>query len=254
MKTICFYNHKGGVGKTTMTAAIAGELISEGKKVLIIDSDSQANLTSLFCQTVDYEFADYLFDNKNTELLQNVIHETNYDNLYIVPNKKLSDGGRIDEWATARAGSDENRNVIKNFLKLVESCGIEYVLIDMPPSYTALDKKLLLASDEVIPILKIDTFSIDGIKDFYLLLEELKDGDPYPVFKKYIFNCKDLRTSMQKALLEQINGIEFTKYIVPIDPIFEKSKATKQLVQAMNGTKVETQNALAEIARDIMGE
>ena len=72
MKTICFYNHKGGVGKTTLTAAIAGELVSEGKKVLMIDTDSQANLSSIFCENVQYELADYLFNAKNPEILKTV--------------------------------------------------------------------------------------------------------------------------------------------------------------------------------------
>jgi chromosome partitioning protein len=252
LKTICFYNHKGGVGKTTLTAAIAGELISEGKKVLMIDTDSQANLSSLFCDEIQYELADYLFNSKNPEILKKVIHKTKYDNLYIIPNKKLSSGGRIDLWASSQAGEEENRNVVKNLLKMIEACSIDFVLVDMPPSYSSLDKKFLLASDEVIPILKIDTFSVEGIKDFYLLLEKLKDGDSKPEFKKYIFNCKDLRTSMQRNLLGQIEGIQFKKYIVPIDTIFEKSKATKQLIQAMNGIKAETQKVLAEITQDII--
>ena len=67
MKTICFYNHKGGVGKTTLTAAIAGELITKGKKVILVDTDSQAYLTSQFYpadpDSMEYELADYLYDN-----------------------------------------------------------------------------------------------------------------------------------------------------------------------------------------------
>lgn len=254
MKTICFYNHKGGVGKTTIVAAVAGELISEGKKVLMIDTDSQANLSSIFCENPQYELADYLFNSKNPALLKQVIQETKYDNLFIIPSKKLSAGGRIDLWTVSQAGAEENRNVIKNLVKLIEACGIDFVLIDMPPSYSALDKKFLLAADEVIPILRIDTFSVEGIKDFYLLLEQLKDGDEKPYFKKYIFNCKDLRTSIQRSLLVNIQEIKFKKYIVPTDSIFEKSKATKQLIQAMSGTKTETQIVLTEIAADIMNE
>ena len=253
MKTICFYNHKGGVGKTTLTAAIAGELISEGKKVLMIDTDSQANLTSLFCENVKTELADYLFNAKNPDFLKSVIHGTKYDDLYIIPNKKLSAGGRIDSWAATQAGTSENRNVVKNLIKLIASCGIDFVLIDMPPSYSELDKKFLLAADEVVPVLKIDTFSVEGIVDFYKLLEELKAGDEKPELKKYIFNCRDLRTSMQRTLLEQIETIKDVKtFIIPTDSIFEKSKATKQLIQAMNGTKTETQKVLSEIAAEFI--
>ena len=45
MKILSFFNIKGGIGKTTLTTLVAYKLSSEGKKILIIDADLQANLT-----------------------------------------------------------------------------------------------------------------------------------------------------------------------------------------------------------------
>jgi chromosome partitioning protein len=47
MKTIAFFNHKGGVGKTTMLFNSAVEMGRLGKRVLMVDLDAQANLTAI---------------------------------------------------------------------------------------------------------------------------------------------------------------------------------------------------------------
>ena len=60
MKTIAFCNHKGGVGKTTSTASIGVAMARQGKKVLLVDLDGQANLTGIFVspETVDKSIYD----------------------------------------------------------------------------------------------------------------------------------------------------------------------------------------------------
>lgn len=48
MKKIALFNHKGGVGKTTLTVNIADALADMGKRVLLVDADPQCNLTSFY--------------------------------------------------------------------------------------------------------------------------------------------------------------------------------------------------------------
>jgi cellulose biosynthesis protein BcsQ len=50
MKTMTFFNHKGGVGKTTLTVNVADALADLGVKVLMIDADPQCNLTSFYLE------------------------------------------------------------------------------------------------------------------------------------------------------------------------------------------------------------
>ena len=95
MKTICIYNNKGGVGKTSIAGALAVELVIKGKKVLMCDTDSQANLSSQFLnkKPFDYELADYL--NDYSIGLEKCIYQTPYDNLYIIPSKEIVKGGKL---------------------------------------------------------------------------------------------------------------------------------------------------------------
>jgi cellulose biosynthesis protein BcsQ len=62
-KRIAIYNHKGGVGKTTLTVNIAYALTELGKKVLLVDSDPQCNLTSYL---IDASVVDDMLDSSET--------------------------------------------------------------------------------------------------------------------------------------------------------------------------------------------
>ena len=50
MKKIALFNHKGGVGKTTLTVNIANAMAEAGKRVLLVDADPQCNLTSFYLE------------------------------------------------------------------------------------------------------------------------------------------------------------------------------------------------------------
>ncbi len=60
MKKIALFNHKGGVGKTTLTVNIADALANAGKRVLLVDADPQCNLTSFYL--VESELEEMLED------------------------------------------------------------------------------------------------------------------------------------------------------------------------------------------------
>ena len=256
MYTICLYNHKGGVGKTTMCAALGAQLVLADKKVLMIDTDSQAHLTARFIEEdkITKEFADYLFEDKDKNaVLQKAIMKTLYKNLYIIPTKKLSDDGRIDAWAV-KAGSDiASQNIFKKLLKTLEPLGLDYVLFDMPPSYTVLNQLTIAACDEIIPVLKIDADSITGFTDFYKLLNKLRDGAEKPALKTIIFNDQNKARKNQNELLPSIEKMPLEKIIFPHDEMFETSRRLRKAVQTLR-IKKETRTCLETLAEKITGQ
>lgn len=251
MYTICFYNHKGGVGKTSVTGAIAGELIMQGKKVLMIDTDSQGNLSTQFMNgsEIENELADYLYDDSIG--LDNVIRKTRYDNLYIIPTRKLSNKGQLDKWVQREAGV-ETAGAISKMLRNLQKYSFDYVLFDMPPSYTELDKMVLKAADEVIPILQIAKTSMDGLVDFYVQLKKIKDDSEKPICKKLIFNQYEKAKAVQKALLPNIEALKSSKYLIPTDQVFKKAELQCMAIQEI-GPKKETSEVLNQIIKDIQG-
>lgn len=251
MYTVCFYNHKGGVGKTSLTGAVSCELILKGKKVLMADTDSQGNLSSQFLngREIQNELADYFAD--PLAGLEKCIYDTRYENLFIAPSRKISEKGRLNDWAAFEAGKLENRDVINYLAEDAGKLGFDYLIFDMPPSYSELDKKVMLSCDEVIPVLQIAQTSIDGLVDFYQLLTKLKGRSTKPLCNKLIFNQYQRAKAVQKALLPSIEKLQSRTYFLPNDEGFRKAELRKTALQEI-GMKKETQEVLDKILSDIM--
>src|ERR1700676_852543 len=63
-KRLVLFNHKGGVGKTTLTVNLAHALVDAGKRVLLVDTDPQCSLSSFF---LEEQFLDRMLDESETD-------------------------------------------------------------------------------------------------------------------------------------------------------------------------------------------
>ncbi|MDR1691380.1 MAG: ParA family protein [Rickettsiales bacterium] len=167
-RIISVANQKGGVGKTTTTINLATALVASGKKVLIVDFDSQGNLSTGFgiAQSMrNCTVYDVLME-------PNKVHEavlkTNIPNLDIITsNTSLSN-------ADIQFSNHLNpAYCLKNALELVSN-NYDYIFIDCPPALSFLTINALSASNSVLIPLQSEFFALEGIHNLVKTISKIK--------------------------------------------------------------------------------
>lgn len=172
-KKIAMFNHKGGVSKTTTTFNLAWKLTELGKRVLIIDTDPQCNLTGLCLSlTHDANFEDFytrsgitnlkealdpVFSGTPNQLQPANCYEFPYrKGLFLLPGHiNVSDFDVSISIAQELTGSLKLvQNIPGAINHLLEITSVhykfDYILIDMSPSVSATNANLLMLSDYFI--------------------------------------------------------------------------------------------------------
>ena len=163
MRTIAIANHKGGVGKTTSVASIGAALSQKGKRVLLVDLDTQANLSS---SLLDEEQERTIYDaiSQGETLPIYPVRE----NLYITPSSLDMAGVELE------ISSRISREFILKDLLEPERDNYDYILLDCPPSLGLVTLNALVASTSLYIPLTAEALPTKGLKMLTDVLQSVK--------------------------------------------------------------------------------
>ena len=156
-RMIAIGNQKGGVGKTTTTVNLGAALAFQGKKVLIIDMDSQGNATSgLGIERADVKQSVYEVLVDQIEAAGAIL-PTSRENLCILPSTLQLAGAEI-ELATA----DHRESRLKQAIEPIKA-DYDYILVDCPPSLGQLSLNAFTASDTILIPVQCEYYALEGL-------------------------------------------------------------------------------------------
>ena len=165
MKTISIMNHKGGTGKTTSSINIGAGLAKKGLKVLLLDIDSQANLTEgLGIADPEESVYDSIRENKKLPVL-NIS-----DNLDLVPSSIDLLGAEME--IVSKIGREQ---ILNKRLKPLKQ-NYDYILIDCPPSIGLLTVNAMVASDTILLPLQGEYFAYKGVDRLLGIVQEVREN------------------------------------------------------------------------------
>lgn len=196
-KVIVFVNQKGGVGKTTSAINIGAYIAEAGKKVLLVDFDSQGNMsTGVGVNRKKPTIYELMAGQSSAE---ETIKHTALPNLDVISASIELSGAAIELVEL------ENREFyLKNALAPVRD-KYDYILIDCPPSLGLLTLNGLAAADEVLVPMQCEYFALEGLT---LLLQTVKtvQGGINKDLKigGIFFTMYDSRTKLAEQVVKEV--------------------------------------------------
>jgi len=229
---ISIASQKGGTGKTTTSISLAAGLAKKGKKILLIDIDSQANTSKVL-------LPHYTSLNKDQTIFTTIlkkqplpIHETTVANLSLAPSHILLSTTDV-ELTTA---IDHREERLKRELDKVKD-QFDYVFIDCPPALSWLTLNAFTASDKVMVVVSPGYFELDSIMQISkTLVQVISDFNPSLQLLGYLFTMSDptINTSTSLQIMRQTYTDQVIKTVIPRNTDIRDAHFNKQDIFTFN--------------------
>jgi len=225
-------SQKGGVGKTSTSISLAAGIAHKGKRVLLVDIDSQANSSKVLLkdyQSIKKERTIYSTILERSPLS---VHKTQLDNLDIIPSHILLSNTDV-ELTTA---IDHREARLKKELDLIKD-QYEYIFVDCPPTLSWLTINAMTAADKVIVVVSPGYFELDSIVQIRKTIEEVKElFNPNLELAGFLFNMSDptLNSKTSLQILRQTYTGSLFNTVIPRNTDLRDAHFNKQDIFSFN--------------------
>ncbi|MGL5633897.1 MAG: ParA family protein [Sarcina sp.] len=202
MKTICIFNQKGGVGKTTTNINICSYLATQGYKILAIDIDPQGNTTSglgIDKRKITKSMYDVLCG--TTGLNEIIIQSQLVENLFVAPANMDLAGAEIEVMA-----KEEREFILHNELLKVTN-KFDFVFIDCPPSLGMLTINALVAAQSVLIPIQAEYYALEGVGQLINTVNLVKKSlNKSLEIEGVVMTMYDGRTNLSSEVYKEVKG------------------------------------------------
>lgn len=193
MKSLCVFNNKGGVGKTTLLCNLAAYLaIFTGQKILVVDADPQCNATSYMLKEsiLDKLYLPSSETKTINQLVSSLKRGKGYSAVPFVrsdafsldlvpgdPKFSLAEDFLAKDWFDATNGQERGLKttfLFKALLDWADSQQYDYVFFDIGPSLGAINRTVLLSCDYFVMPMSSDIFSLRGLQNIEVAMNTWK--------------------------------------------------------------------------------
>lgn len=246
-KTYAFFNHAGGVGKSSATRDFGYELAQRGHRVLLVDFDPQGNLTSFLGADKWHLAAEAtllaaLFEDDPAAVQARLPQALSLHGLDLYP--ATIDLAIAESQLLTKLGRERRLSHLLAHLPV----NYDYILIDSPPSLGTLTVNALVASDALIAPVATRFKALDGLPGLTRMVGELKWVKPELTFAAFLPTMFDQRNRHDLEVLASIN-----QQLTPIAPVLPpvRYRSADHNDASMSGQPVALYKPNSDAAQDM---